>query len=158
MAEKTNEVRLAFLAALEQISSVDELEKLRVEYTGKKGYVTELLKEMKSLSNEEKKTFGQEVNVLKNEVNDAISAKREELERKQIELENSLMPEFDISMPADLKRGSYHPITLVQRQCEEIFKSMGFAVEDYSEIVTDYECFEALNIPKNHPARDMQDT
>ena len=61
-------------------------------------------------------------------------------------------------MPASLDRGSYHPITLVQRQCEKIFKSMGFNVEDYSEIVTDYECFEALNIPKFHPARDMQDT
>ena len=158
MSAKTQEVKQAFLDALSKIEKMEDLEKIRVEYTGKKGYVTELLKEMKSLSNEEKKTFGQEVNVLKNEVNDAISAKREELERKQIELENSLMPEFDISMPADLKRGSYHPITLVQRQCEEIFKSMGFAVEDYSEIVTDYECFEALNIPKNHPARDMQDT
>ncbi len=158
MSAKTQEVKQAFLDALSKIEKMEDLEKIRVEYTGKKGYVTELLKEMKSLSNEEKKTFGQEVNVLKNEVNDAISEKREELERKQIELENSLMPEFDISMPADLKRGSYHPITLVQRQCEEIFKSMGFAVEDYSEIVTDYECFESLNIPKNHPARDMQDT
>ncbi len=158
MSAKTQEVKQAFLDALSKIEKMEDLEKIRVEYTGKKGYVTELLKEMKSLSHEEKKTFGQEVNVLKNEVNDAISQKREELERKQIELENSLMPEFDISMPADLKRGSYHPITLVQRQCEEVFKSMGFAVEDYSEIVTDYECFEALNIPKDHPARDMQDT
>ena len=158
MAEKTNEVRLAFLAALEQISSVDELEKLRVEYTGKKGYVTELLKEMKSLSVEEKKTFGQAVNVLKDEVNEKITEKREELKQKEIELENSRMPEFDISLPVNLERGSYHPITLVQRQCEDIFKSMGFTVEDYSEIVTDYECFESLNIPKNHPARDMQDT
>ena len=158
MAEKTNEVRLAFLAALDQISSVDELEKLRVEYTGKKGYVTELLKEMKSLSVEEKKTFGQAVNVLKDEVNEKITEKREELKQKEIELENSRMPEFDISLPVNLERGSYHPITLVQRQCEDIFKSMGFTVEDYSEIVTDYECFESLNIPKNHPARDMQDT
>ena len=158
MSAKTQEVKQAFLDALSKIEKMEDLEKIRVEYTGKKGYVTELLKEMKSLSNDEKKNFGQEVNVLKNEVNDAISEKREELERKQIELENNLMPEFDISMPADLKRGSYHPITLVQRQCEEVFKSMGFAVEDYSEIVTDYECFEALNIPKNHPARDMQDT
>ncbi len=158
MAEKTTEVRLAFLAALETVSSADELEKIRVEYIGKKGYVTELLKEMKSLSNEEKKTFGQAVNVLKDEVNTKIAEKREELKQKEIELENSRMPEFDISMPANLERGSYHPITLVQRQCEEIFKSMGFTVEDYSEIVTDYECFESLNIPKNHPARDMQDT
>ena len=158
MAEKTTEVRLAFLAALETVSSADELEKIRVEYIGKKGYVTELLKEMKSLSNEEKKTFGQAVNVLKDEVNTKIAEQREELKQKEIELENSRMPEFDISMPANLERGSYHPITLVQRQCEEIFKSMGFTVEDYSEIVTDYECFESLNIPKNHPARDMQDT
>ncbi len=158
MAEKTTEVRLAFLAALENVTSADELEKLRVEYIGKKGYVTELLKEMKSLSAEEKKTFGQAVNVLKDEVNSKISEKREEIKQKEIELENSRMPEFDISMPANLERGSYHPITLVQRQCEEIFRSMGFTVEDYSEIVTDYECFESLNIPKDHPARDMQDT
>ena len=158
MAEKTTEVRLTFLAALEKVSSADELEKIRVEYIGKKGYVTELLKEMKSLSNEEKKMFGQAVNILKDEVNAKIAEKREEIKHKEIELENSRMPEFDISMPTNLERGSYHPITLVQRQCEEIFKSMGFTVEDYSEIVTDYECFESLNIPKNHPARDMQDT
>ena len=158
MADKTSEVRLAFLSALDAVETADELEKIRVEYIGKKGYVTELLKDMKNLSNEEKKTFGQAVNVLKNEVNDKIAAKREELKQKEIELENSRMPEFDLSMPANLERGSYHPITLVQRQCEEIFKSMGFTVEDYSEIVTDYECFESLNIPKNHPARDMQDT
>lgn len=56
------------------------------------------------------------------------------------------MPEFDLSMPPVMDRGSYHPITLVQRECERIFKSMGFTVEDYSEIVTDYECFESLNI------------
>ncbi len=158
MSEKTTDVRNSFIAALENVSSMESLESLRVEYIGKKGYVTELLKEMKSLSNEEKKTFGQAVNVLKNEVNDLISAKREEIKQKEIELENSRMPEFDISMPANVSRGSYHPITLVQRQCEEIFKSMGFTVEDYSEIVSDYECFESLNIPKDHPARDMQDT
>lgn len=158
MNPKTIEVKQNFYAALEKVTSIEELEQVRVEYTGKKGYVTELLKEMKSLSNEEKKEFGQAVNVLKNEVNDILTEKREELNRKAIELENSLMPEFDVSVPADLKRGSYHPITLVQRQCEEIFKAMGFVVEDYSEIVTDYECFESLNIPKSHPARDMQDT
>ena len=72
--------------------------------------------------------------------------------------EINALPEFDISMPPDMTRGSYHPITLVQRQCEQVFKSMGFTVEDYAEVVTDYECFESLNIPKFHPARDMQDT
>jgi len=158
MSTKTAEVRESFLAALELVATADELERLRVEYIGKKGLVTELLKEMKSIPNEEKKAFGQAVNELKNEVSDKLAEKRELLKKLEIERELNSMPEFDVSVPANLERGSYHPITLVQRQCEEIFKSMGFAVEDYSEVVTDYECFEALNIPKNHPARDMQDT
>ena len=158
MSEKTSELKQSFLKLLDAVKSMDDLEKIRVEFLGKKGYITDLMKDMKALSNEEKKAFGQKVNVLKTEVNNILSQKREELKQKEIELENSRMPEFDISMPAELDRGSYHPITLVQRQCEEIFKSMGFTVEDYSEIVTDYECFESLNIPKDHPARDMQDT
>ena len=158
MSAKTAEVRKDFLAALELVTSADELERLRVEYIGKKGLVTELLKEMKSIPNEEKKAFGQAVNELKNEVGNKLSEKREMLEKLELERELNSMPEFDVSVPTDLSRGSYHPITLVQRQCEEIFRSMGFTVEDYSEIVTDYECFESLNIPKDHPARDMQDT
>ena len=158
MSDKTTSLRESFVSALASVETMEVLEAIRVEYLGKKGLVTELLKDMKNLSNEEKKTFGQEVNVLKETVTEMITNKREEIKQAEIERENNLMPEFDISTPADLSRGSYHPITLVQRQCEEIFRSMGFAVEDYSEIVTDYECFEALNIPKNHPARDMQDT
>ena len=158
MSEKTTELKQTFLKVLEKIDNTDELEKIRVEFIGKKGYITDLMKEMKNLSNEEKKTFGQKVNELKDEVTQKLLQKREELKQKEIELENSRMPEFDLSMPPKIQRGSYHPITLVQRQCEEIFKSMGFTVEDYSEVVTDYECFESLNIPKDHPARDMQDT
>ena len=158
MSDKTNALKTDFLAELSVCETMDALEEIRVKYLGKKGLVTELLKDMKSLSPEEKKTFGQAVNVLKEEVSEKISEKREVIKLAEIERENNLMPEFDVSAPFDLSRGSYHPITLVQRQCEEIFRSMGFAVEDYSEVVTDYECFEALNIPKDHPARDMQDT
>lgn len=158
MSEKTTQLKAAFLDALAGADNMEALEKIRVEYLGKKGLVTELLKDMKNLSPEEKKVFGQAVNVLKEEVTEMVAAKREGIKQAEIERENNLMPEFDVSTPANLDRGSYHPITLVQRQCEEIFRSMGFTVEDYSEIVTDYECFESLNIPKNHPARDMQDT
>jgi len=158
MSEKTLELKQEFLAALDSADSLEQLENIRIAYLGKKGSVTELLKEMKNLSAEEKKEYGQLVNVLKNEIQDKISEKAEILKAKELEKEYNLMPEFDISMPADLKRGSYHPITLVQRQCENIFKSMGFTVEDYAEVVSDYECFESLNIPKHHPARDMQDT
>lgn len=143
---------------LSKSSNLVDLDKIRVAYLGKKGSVTDLLKGMKALSHEERKEFGKKVNMLKGAVAKAIEEKTVELKEKEIEAEINAMPEFDITTPADLSRGSYHPITLVQRQCETIFKSMGFTVEDYSEVVTDYECFESLNIPKHHPARDMQDT
>lgn len=158
MNEKIASLKSQFEEQLAQVAEIAQLEEIRVAYLGKKGSITDLLKGMKDLSNEEKKTFGQDVNIFKNEANEKITAKMQELKELQIKKEIESMPVFDVSMPADLDRGSYHPITLVQRECERIFKSMGFHVEDYSEIVTDYECFESLNIPKHHPARDMQDT
>ncbi len=158
MDDKIKVLKSQFEQELEQIKNLADLESIRVSYLGKKGSVTDLLKGMRELSNEDKKVFGQKVNVLKGIVAEKIAEKTQELKEKEIEKEISLMPEFDLSMPANLSRGSYHPITLVQRECESIFKSMGFTVEDYAEVVTDYECFEAVNIPKDHPARDMQDT
>ncbi|MDD6603634.1 MAG: phenylalanine--tRNA ligase subunit alpha [Eubacteriales bacterium] len=158
MDEKIKSLKAQFEAELAQITDMGELENVRVSYLGKKGSVTDLLKGMRELSNEEKKAFGQLVNELKGAVTKKIAEKTEELKEKEIQKEIQLMPEFDLSMPANISRGSYHPITLVQRQCEQIFKSMGFTVEDYAEVVTDYECFESVNVPKDHPARDMQDT
>lgn len=158
MTTKLNAVKAELEKELAAVEDAAGLENIRVSYLGKKGSITELLKGMKDLSVEEKKDFGQKVNVLKNEATEKIAEKMQELKNKEIEKEINSMPEFDLSIPANLERGSYHPVTLVQRECERIFKSMGFNVEDYSEVVTDYECFEALNIPKHHPARDMQDT
>ena len=151
-------LREEFEQKLGQIVDLTALDKVRVDYLGKKGSITALLKGMKDLNNEEKKAFGAEVNKLKGFVAKRIEEKIEELRKAEVEREIASMPKFDITAPADLARGSYHPITLVQRQCENIFKSMGFTVEDYPEVVTDYECFESVNIPKHHPARDMQDT
>lgn len=158
MYQKITDLKERFESELNKIENLAELENVRVAYLGKKGSVTDLLKGMKELSNEDKKAFGQKVNELKGIVADKIASKTAQLKEKEIEAEINLMPEFDVSIPAKINRGSYHPITLVQRECERIFKSMGFTVEDYSEVVTDYECFESLNIPKHHPARDMQDT
>ena len=141
-----------------EAADLAELDKLRVSYLGKKGSITALLKGMKDLSNEERKTFGAEVNKLKASVAEKIEKRVEVLNQMAIEAEINLMPVFDVTTPPDLSCGSYHPITLSQRQCEAVFKSMGFTVEDYPEVVTDYECFESVNIPKHHPARDMQDT
>lgn len=158
MESRITALREKFEAELAKIENSAELESIRVQYLGKKGSVTDLLKGMKELSNDERKALGAKVNELKGAVANKIAEKTAELKEKEIEREINSMPEFDISMPAKLERGSYHPITLVQREVERIFKSMGFTVEDYSEVVTDYECFESLNIPKHHPARDMQDT
>jgi phenylalanyl-tRNA synthetase alpha chain len=158
MDNKILSLKEKFVSELDKIDNLADIESIRVSYLGKKGSVTDLLKGMKELSNDERKAFGQKVNELKGLVNEKITEKTNELKEKEIQKEIELMPEFDLSMPPVMNRGSYHPITLVQRECERIFKSMGFTVEDYSEIVTDYECFESLNIPKHHPARDMQDT
>ena len=158
MREQMEKLRLEFENELSNTSDLQELDNIRVKYLGKKGLITDLLKGMKDMSNDERKTFGALINELKQFAGDAITNKTEELKEAQIRKEIESMPEFDVSIPTNLARGSYHPITLVERECERIFKSMGFTVEDYSEVVTDYECFESVNIPKNHPARDMQDT
>lgn len=152
------ELKRKFEQDLESIEQAADLDALKISYLGKKGTITGLLKGMAQLSVEEKKSFGKEVNDLKTYAADKIAEKVEQLQARLLQREIDEMPEFDISMPPRRARGSYHPITLVQRQCERVFKSMGFTVEDYSEVVTDYECFESLNIPKFHPARDMQDT
>ncbi len=158
MNEKIIRLKDEINSKLNEASDLLDLDKVRVAYLGKKGSITALLKGMKDLSVEEKKVFGADVNKLKVYAAEKIEEKIAELKEKEIQLEIASMPQFDITTPANLARGSYHPITLVQRQCETIFKSMGFDVEDYSEVVTDYECFESVNIPKHHPARDMQDT
>ena len=158
MNEKIEALKSSFDSELKKIANMVDLEALRVNYLGRKGKVTDALKGMGSLTDEQKKTVGRETNELKTAITVALAEKLEALKAQELQREINALPEFDISMPPDMTRGSYHPITLVQRQCEQVFKSMGFTVEDYAEVVTDYECFESLNIPKFHPARDMQDT
>ncbi|MBQ4129002.1 MAG: phenylalanine--tRNA ligase subunit alpha [Ruminococcus sp.] len=158
MKEQMEKLKIQLDEELSLVNNLQELDAIRVKYLGKKGLITDLLKGMKDLSNDERKAFGALVNELKQSTADKIAQKTQELKEAEIRKEIESMPQFDVSIPTKLDRGSYHPITLVQRECERIFKSMGFTVEDYSEVVTDYECFESVNIPKNHPARDMQDT
>ena len=158
MKQKLEEIRARAEAELQKIDSLADLEALRVQMLGKKGELTAILKSMGSLSAEERPKMGQLANEVRQSIEAMLTEKTKQLKEEQMRREIEATPVFDVSAPVDLTRGSYHPITLVQRECERIFKSMGFTVEDYSEIVTDYECFESLNIPKAHPARDMQDT
>ncbi|MGN0569564.1 MAG: phenylalanine--tRNA ligase subunit alpha [Candidatus Fimenecus sp.] len=158
MKEKLEAIRKKAEAELAAFTDQNQLENFRVAVLGKKGELTSILKMMGSLSAEERPIMGQKANEVRAFIEEKIQEKAKELKELEMKREINSVPLFDITVPADLSRGSYHPITLVQRQCETIFKSMGFTVEDYSEVVTDYECFESLNIPKDHPARDMQDT
>jgi len=158
MKEQLEQLKKLLHGDLNNAADAQSLEDLRVRYLGKKGLITDLLKGMKQLTNEEKKTFGMEVNQLKQMAAESIAKRSQELKELEIKKEIELTPEFDLTIPTKPDRGSYHPITLVQRECERIFTTMGFNVEDYPEVVTDYECFEAVNVPKDHPARDMQDT
>ena len=129
MDNKILSLKEKFVSELDKIDNLADIESIRVSYLGKKGSVTDLLKGMKELSNDERKAFGQKVNELKGLVNEKITEKTNELKEKEIQKEIELMPEFDLSMPPVMDRGSYHPITLVQRECERIFKSMGFTVD-----------------------------
>lgn len=151
-------IREMFLEEIGKVSSHDDLNNLRVSFLGKNGHLTTCMKLIKDLSVEEKKAFGQEVNVLKSEVSTAIENKKIELDEKAISDELASMPKVDLTVPMAESHGSLHPVTIIQQRLVNIFRSMGFAVEDGNEVETEYNNFEAVNIPKFHPARDMQDT
>ncbi len=158
MLENLEQIKLKFSEKLKEVNSKEELEKIRVAFLGKKGLVTEELKNLRNLSNEVKKTAGMQVNTLKNEIEQAIVEYQKTLEEREYQREIVSAEVYDYSIPSEQPTGTLHPITIVQRQIEDIFKSMGFMIEDGLEIQTEYNNFEAVNIPKNHPARDMQDT
>ncbi len=158
MKQKIETLRLRFAEESGKVSTQDELENLRVAFLGKKGEVTNLLKNLRDVPVEEKKEAGQLINTLKTEVETAIAQKTDELRQAALNAAIQGAKRYNPTLPMAEAHGSYHPITLVQRDLEEIFASMGFTIEDYAEVVNDYQCFESLNIPPYHPARDMQDT
>ncbi len=158
MLENLKKIKQQFIDELNAINSKGELEKIRVAFLGKKGLVTEELKNLRDLSAEEKKEAGMQVNSLKREIEQAIVEYQIKLTEREYQQEIENAQPYDYTIPSNREVGTLHPITIIQKQIEEIFKSMGFIIEDGLEIQTEYNNFEAVNIPKNHPARDMQDT
>ncbi len=153
-----DELRTQFYAQLAQAETAEAFDALRVQYLGKKGEITGLLKNMATLPPQARPAYGAQVNALKDEATEAIAQKIADAQQRALSARLAATAPYDLTLPTACTAGSYHPITLVQREVEQIFASMGFTIEDYDEIVDDYHCFEALNIPKHHPARDMQDT
>lgn len=158
MLEKVDEIRKAALQACSQASSVKDLEQARVRFLGKKGELTLLLRSTGQLPPEERPGFGRLVNELRDEL-EAVWAEREE-QLFQEEEERRLMAEtLDITLPGRaVARGGVHPITRIIEDTKAIFMQLGYEVVEGPEVELDYYNFEALNIPPDHPARDMQDT
>ena len=135
-----------------------EIENLRVQYLGKKGELTSLLKQMGGLLPEERPKMGQLINAAKSEVEELIGAKKTQLTAAAEEARLA-SETIDITMPAkEVKPGKLHPLNTVLDDMINIFQSMGFDVVDGPEVETDHYNFECLNVPADHPARDMQDT
>ena len=158
MKNQLEAIKSAALDAVNAASDQKQIEELRVKYLGKKGELTAILKQMGSLSPEERPVMGQLVNEAKAVLEAAIGEKNAVLKEKATELKLK-EEELDITMPA--KKGSVgklHPLNTVLNDMIDIFQSMGFDILDGPEVETDHYNFECLNVPQDHPARDMQDT
>ncbi len=156
MKDKLQRIKEEALAAISSDSA--DLEQIRIQYLGKKGELTAVLRGMGALSAEERPIVGQLANEVRAEIEAAIKVKTEA--QKNAALERKLASEkIDVTLPSNApKAGKLHPLTQVQRTIEDIFIGMGFSIAEGPEVEYDYYNFQALNIPENHPARDTQDT
>ena len=156
MKDKVEQIRLKFDEKIKTIASLKEINDLKVEYVGKKGPLAELSSMMKEV--EDKKTFGMMVNEIRSYVTEKLDNLKEKFETE--ELNKRLEKEkIDITLPSTkTKKGSIHPLNRTIEEIEDIFISMGYEVVDGPELETDEFCFERLNLPYGHPARDMQDS
>ncbi len=158
MKEQLKSLRAQALVELETLETPKELEGFRVRYMGKKGSVTGLLRGMGALPADERPMMGQLVNQLRQELEDAVTAKNETVQAA-LQKEQLVKETLDVTMPGKKgATGGLHPLNVVLEDIIDIFQSMGFDVIDGPEVETDYYCFQALNVPEDHPARDMQDT
>ncbi|WP_279160793.1 phenylalanine--tRNA ligase subunit alpha [Thomasclavelia cocleata] len=146
------------LAKLEKCSSLKELNDIRILYLGKKGPIQEAMKSMKDMAAEDRKIFGQTSNLVKQELSKAVEDKKEILENQAI-LDKINEERIDITLPSyKLDQGTLHPLSTIVTEIEELFLGMGYQIAEGPEVETDYFNFELMNLPKGHPARDMQDT
>ncbi len=158
MKEQLEAIRSEAEAALQTCTDAKQLEAIRVQYLGKKGALTAILKQMGKLSPEERPVMGQIANTVRADIESAIAQQQKII--AETALTQKLQSEtLDITLPGKQKKiGGLHPLTIVENEIKEIFLGMGFSVADGPEVEYDYYNFEALNLPPDHPARDTQDT
>jgi len=154
-----SELKEKILNEIEEVKDLKDLDNFYTQYLGRKGELTKILRSLKDLPEKERKEKGQLANQVKKELEEVFKDKRGGFSVKSTTFADGKKGWIDVTAPGKLPpRGHLHPITLVQRQVEEIFQSMGFSVIYGPEAETEYYNFDALNIPKNHPARDLWDT
>jgi len=156
--ERLEELRREALERLRGVADPGQLGELRVQYLGKKGQLTEILRGMGGLSAEERPVIGQVANEVRAAIEAVVAEKQEQFDRA--ETARRLQAEtIDVTLPGKAPaRGGVHPLTKVTQEIEDIFLGMGYRIAEGPEVETDFYNFEALNLPKNHPARDMQDS
>lgn len=158
LEQQLTDIRAEARAALATVGDSKALAELRTRFLGKKGSITGLMKLMGQFSAEERPLFGQRLNALRKEVEEMLAGREEELLRRERQ-ERLEAERIDISLPGrNLPSGTLHPISLAREQMESIFLGMGFRIVQGPEVETDYYNFQSMNIPKDHPAREMQDT
>ncbi|MFF5994372.1 phenylalanine--tRNA ligase subunit alpha [Lysinibacillus sp. KU-BSD001] len=158
MEQQLKQLEQEALAKIEASSNVKELNDVRVAYLGKKGPITDLLKGMGKLSAEERPKMGALVNTVREHVTAQLEAKATLLEEQAIQ-EQLEKESIDVTLPgATIKSGNRHPLTRVIEEIEDLFVGMGYEIVEGPEVEKDYYNFEAMNLPKGHPARDMQDS
>ena len=158
MKQQLEEIKSRAAAALANAKLPQEIDEFRVRFLGKKGELTGILKQMGKLSPEERPVIGQLANEIRKDIEDTIANKSAEI--KKAAQEKRLTEEtLDVTMPGTLPQIGYkHPLSIVLDEIKDIFMGMGFDIAEGPEVEYDYYNFEALNIPKDHPARDTQDT
>lgn len=158
MLSKLSEIKERAEKILQEADSLEKLNELRVKTLGRKGEITVMLRSLKDLSPEIKAQMGQAANQFKMQLEEMINQKSDELKQEQL-LKRLQAETIDVTLPGlPLMRGSKHPLTRVYEEIRDIFVGMGFNIAEGPEIELDYYNFEALNVPRDHPARDMQDT
>lgn len=158
MKQALEQIKQVAIDTLEKCDNLKALDELKIKYLGKKGELTGILKQMGKLSAEERPVIGQLANEVRATIEAEITSRVQALKEKQLE-EQLKAETVDVTMPGQkFNVGKKHPLTLVMDEIKEIFLGMGFDVVSGPEVELDYYNFEALNIPKDHPARDTQDT
>ncbi|MFC3883179.1 phenylalanine--tRNA ligase subunit alpha [Bacillus songklensis] len=158
MKERLQELQQEAIVKIESANDLKELNDVRVAYLGKKGPITEVLRGMGKLSAEERPVMGALANEVREAIASSLEAKQALLE--EAEVERKLASEtIDVTLPGrPVKVGNHHPLTAVIEEIEDLFLRMGYCIAEGPEVEKDYYNFEALNLPKGHPARDMQDS